>query len=181
MSEKKSSKDKLIHNRHFVPAGDFLLRQGEKGDTAYLVQSGSVRVFTEDGGKTLELGKLGAGDIVGEMALVIDAPRSASVQALENTNFIKITRPMMIERMAKSDPLIKAIMPMLMKRIAAANQKALNRNEGFDEMVEAVTRLYESVHKNLPAQKKRSLENAVLPKMDEFIKAIENFQKLYAD
>ena len=48
-------------------------------------------------------------------------------------------------------------------------------------MVEAVTTIYDNIHSGLPVQKKRSLENAVFPKMDEFLKSIESFQKLYGD
>src|SRR5690606_12555019 len=104
-----------------------------------------------------------------------------TVEAVENTNFVIITRPMMIERMAKTDKLIKALMPMLIKRIEAGNKKALGGHDSAEELMEAVTTIYDNIHRKLPAQKKRSLEKAVLPKMDEFLKAVENFQKLYGD
>lgn len=181
MSSKKSSKDRDIHNRHFVPAGDTVIEQGEKGNTAYLIQSGSVRVYREENGKTAELGKLGPGDIVGEMALIVDEPRTATVKALENTTFITITRPMMIERMAKTDPLIKALTPMLIKRLETGNKKALGGNDSFEDLMVAITTIYNNIHNGLPPQKKRSMEKAVLPKIDEFLKAVENFQKLYGD
>ncbi|MCB9991285.1 MAG: cyclic nucleotide-binding domain-containing protein [Rhodospirillales bacterium] len=181
MADKKTSKDTTIHNRHFVPAGDLVIRQGDRGNDAYLIQSGKVRVYTEKDGREVELGKLGPGDICGEMALIVDEPRSATIQALENTNFIKITRPMMIERLAKTDPLIKAMMPMLIKRIINGNQKALRVGGELDDLTQTVQSIYKNMENALPAQKKRSLENAVKPKMQAFLDAVADFRKLYDD
>jgi len=62
-------------------AGEAILREGDPGDTAYLILEGevSVRKFTENG--ELELARLGPGEIFGEMSLVDEKPRSASVIA----------------------------------------------------------------------------------------------------
>lgn len=179
MTDKKSSKDTNIHNRHFVASGDPVIKQGDKGNEAYLIQSGKVRVYAEHAGKTVELGTLGPGDIFGEMALIVDDARTATVETLENSNFIVITRPMMIERLAKTDPLIKALVPMLLKRIQEGNSSALNRREGFGDLVEAVNSVYQSVHDSLDSKQKTSLERLTKPQLDAFIKAIEDFQKLY--
>lgn len=169
----------IRHTTHFVAKGDFAIRQGEAGNTAYLIQFGQVRVFAEHAGKVAELGRLEAGDIFGEMALVVEQPRTASVQALEDTNLVVITRPMMIERLAKTDPLIKALMPMLMKRIKDANDAALSRSQNFKDLVNAANDVYRSIEMLLEPQQKEKLESAVKPKLDEFIRTVEDFKKLH--
>lgn len=179
MTEKKTNKSVAIHNRHFVPKGDPVITQGEKGNEAYLIQSGKVRVYAEHKGKKKELAVLGPGQIFGEMALIVDQPRTASVEALENCNLIKITRPMIIEKLAKTDPTIKALMPMLMNRIKDANDAALNRKSSIEGMVDSVNEAYESVYDGLAPQQKVSMEKAVLPKLKDFVKALEDFAKLY--
>ena len=88
---------------------------------------------------------------------------------------------MMIERLAKTDPLIKAIMPMLIKRIVAGNNMVLSDQNSIDGLVETARAIYKNIQSTLPAQKKRSLENAVLPKMEEFMKAVRDFRKSYED
>ncbi len=61
--------------------GEAVCRQGERGDAMFVVQEGWVRVLREDGGVETLVGRLGAGEIVGEMAVFDQGPRSATVRA----------------------------------------------------------------------------------------------------
>ena len=117
------SHDTIILERRFVPEGTLVMRQGDPGNCAYLVQSGTVSVYTEKDGKKTELAQLGAGEIFGEMALVFDEPRSASVKAAEDSNLIILTREAFKQKLNKTDPTIKAIVGMLIKRVTSANEK----------------------------------------------------------
>lgn len=68
------------------PTGAALLRQGETGVGLFVILSGSVRVTQRrDDGSERELATLGRGDVLGEMALLDDLPRSATATALEPT------------------------------------------------------------------------------------------------
>jgi MFS family permease len=71
-----------------LAAGATLLRQGEAGDTAYLLASGEL--VAEQNGR--EIGRLSAGAIVGEIALLRDAPRMASVHAVTPCRLLAIER-----------------------------------------------------------------------------------------
>ena len=65
-----------------VPAGRVLMRQGQHGDEMFIIGSG--RVSIERDGKVLR--ERGAGDTVGEMALLSEGPRTATVTAVEPTH-----------------------------------------------------------------------------------------------
>ena len=74
-------KNTVILERRFVSAGSILISEGDEAHNAYLIQSGSVSVFTKTGeGKEVELARLGVGEICGEMALFNEKRRSASVR-----------------------------------------------------------------------------------------------------
>ena len=73
-----------------VPAGEVLFREGEAGDTMYVLQSGRVRISKEgrDGVKTLAI--LGPGEFFGEMAILNRKPRTASAEVVEAARVLVI-------------------------------------------------------------------------------------------
>jgi putative oxidoreductase len=76
-----------------VPAGTRIVSQGEIPEYFYVIQSGRVRVFreTEERIRT-ELTELAAGSYFGEVALITGRPRTASVEAAEDSRLIKVSK-----------------------------------------------------------------------------------------
>jgi len=76
---------------HRLPAGHVLIRRGEIGTSCYLVAAGRLRVRApDDAGEERELAMLGAGAIVGEMALISGAPRLATVEVVEPADVLEL-------------------------------------------------------------------------------------------
>lgn len=123
-----SKKNSIILERRFVPEGKIIIKEGEVGYSAFLIQSGSVCVYSEAGGKMTVLAELGVGEICGEMALIDEDCRSASVKAIENSTLIMLTRTAFEEKLRKSDPTIKAVVKMLIKRVKTANDGIIKFN-----------------------------------------------------
>jgi len=65
--------------------GDVLLKEGDNSDFVVLILSGKLEVFVERDGKNLVLTEAKPGTIIGELAMLCGMPRSASVQAKENS------------------------------------------------------------------------------------------------
>ncbi|MFN0071969.1 MAG: patatin-like phospholipase family protein [Chloroflexota bacterium] len=75
----------LLEPRTFQ-AGDVILRQGDSGDSLYIVDTGLVGVIlTQPGGGSSTLAQLGPGQIFGEMAILMGKPRTAEIRALTST------------------------------------------------------------------------------------------------
>lgn len=119
----KKNMARVILERKYVAKGSMIIKEGDDAYSAYLIQSGSVRVFTKRNTQDHELAQLGVGDICGEMALIGDNYRSANVQALEDCNLIVITRTAFEDKLRNSDPTIQAIVKMLISRMIASNEK----------------------------------------------------------
>jgi CRP-like cAMP-binding protein len=72
--------------------GDFVIREGEPGVAFYLVATGQVRVFATQAGKQLELTRLHEGALFGEMSLLTQQPRTASVQVVDEADIFELSR-----------------------------------------------------------------------------------------
>jgi hypothetical protein len=77
---------------HQYRAGDVILREHDGGDTAYIIERGQVEVTKDLHGQAISLGIMGVGEIFGEMSIIDDTPRSATVTALEETVVREIRR-----------------------------------------------------------------------------------------
>jgi predicted acylesterase/phospholipase RssA len=73
-----------------LPAQEWLFREGEPGDRLYVVRAGRLRVVTEREQTAHMLRLLGPGAVLGELAVLTGAPRSASVQAVRDAELLEI-------------------------------------------------------------------------------------------
>ena len=72
-------------------AGEIVFREGDSGDTCYVVRTGQARAVREhSGGRTITLATFGPGEIFGELAMFDDERRSATVEALEDTDAVAV-------------------------------------------------------------------------------------------
>ncbi len=121
------AKDRVILERRFVPKGTMIIKEKDEAYSAYLIQSGEVKIYVfNPEGQEVELARLGAGEICGEMALIGEDARSANVRAVKDCNLIVITRVAFEEKLRRSDPTIQAMMRMLIRRIMSANQERID-------------------------------------------------------
>jgi serine/threonine-protein kinase len=71
-----------LPRRNFA-AGELVMREGDPGEAAYIIVSGTCRAFKTVDGEEVELRRMGPGEVFGETAILSAKPRTASVQALE--------------------------------------------------------------------------------------------------
>jgi CRP/FNR family cyclic AMP-dependent transcriptional regulator len=170
-----------ILERRFVRRGVKVIHEGETGNSAFLIQSGQVRVFVDHGDRQIELARLGPGQIFGEMALVFDERRSATVETTEDCTFIVITRNVLEDKLRKSDATVRAIVPMLMKRIIQTNNALLSRHADVKTLLDVVKNIYDIINASLPRTQQMTFQNAVLPKLDQFLSAVRAFEEKYTE
>jgi CRP/FNR family transcriptional regulator, cyclic AMP receptor protein len=111
-------------------SGSVLISQGEKGLGLFILTKGTVRITRKNSpdGPEEELGTTGAGDVIGEMALLDDMPRSATVTAVDEVSVISL--PLWEFRIAmrqilRNDPDVGLdLMAVLTRRVRRAEQRA---------------------------------------------------------
>jgi EmrB/QacA subfamily drug resistance transporter len=100
-----------------LAAGKWLFHQGERGDALYVIRAGRLDVVDERAGHVIR--ELGRGDVVGELAVLTSAPRSASVRAARASDLLEVSQSDFMELLEGSPPLSRAINTALSERLQA--------------------------------------------------------------
>jgi EAL domain-containing protein (putative c-di-GMP-specific phosphodiesterase class I) len=93
-----------------LAVGEALFREGDAATTAFLLERGTLRVTAKRGGVPMLLGDMRAGALIGEMAVLDDAPRTATAIALEPCVLTAIDREQFGERLATADPVLRGLL-----------------------------------------------------------------------
>jgi|GEM_PF-4795197 len=97
--------------------GDLIIEQGTVGDCAYIIEGGEVEIFIDHpDGSSQQMATRGAGSIIGEMALIDQKRRTASIRALTDCELVKITENDFQRRLNASDPIMKMITQVILTR-----------------------------------------------------------------
>src|SRR6202012_103685 len=79
------------------PPGSLIIREGDVGDAADMIVRGKCRAYRTVGTEQEALAVRGAGDVFGEMALLLDEPRAASVEAVDAVTVLVLGKSTMTE------------------------------------------------------------------------------------
>jgi CRP-like cAMP-binding protein len=104
-------------SRRLLAEGETLFRQGDPADTAYIVESGRIRIRGLRKGVQLELAELGPGELFGELALIDSGPRTADATALEPTTLYVVTRAQLVDRMERAEPMLALLLQQAMRHL----------------------------------------------------------------
>ena len=103
--------------------GKRLFRQGDPGDAAYLIIAGEAEVIAETPAGPLVLATLGANEIVGEMAILGNVPRAATVSAKGRLITLRISKEPFMRMVREFPSMAVAMMQELAERLAATNNQ----------------------------------------------------------
>ena len=110
--------------RRNFPKGRTIVSEGEPSQSLYILLSGRAKVQRSDSeGKEVILAVLGSGDFFGEMSLIDEAPRSASVITLESCDFMAINKDSFKSMLLQSNEMCMAVMKGLVRRLREADKK----------------------------------------------------------
>lgn len=121
-SEELGAIERLAVKRNY-PKNSVIINEGDHTDSLYVILSGKVKIFlTDDQQKEVIVAIQRAGDYFGELALLDEAPRSASVMTMEPCTLLMVSRAA-FERYLASDPKIAiSLMRGLAERLRATTE-----------------------------------------------------------
>jgi predicted acylesterase/phospholipase RssA/CRP-like cAMP-binding protein len=105
-----------------VPAGEVVLRQGDPADGLFLLVSGRLRVSVAAGGAERVLYDLARGAIIGEMALLSDRPRAATVRAVRDSDLLVLRVSSFMSLVERSPALLAGTVRLLVDRLLTVDE-----------------------------------------------------------
>ena len=99
-----------------LEANETLFHEGDPGDALYVIAEGEVSVQAE-GPPRVEMARLGAGAFIGEVALMTDQPRSATVVATTQAELIRIDRTTLANVLAEHGDVLRAVLRFVRDRL----------------------------------------------------------------
>ena len=112
------------------PAGETLFKEGDPADGLHLIRRGSVTVSRLIGGKEIVLSYVAAGNYVGEMALLSNEPRSATVRAAVNCETIVLSAETFTDVLSRNAKLRGGIEAKVLERVSSNVKREVHADPG---------------------------------------------------
>ncbi len=97
--------------------GQDLCVQGEMGDAAFIIIDGAVDVLVNTDDGVLSVAKMGKNDVVGEISILTDVPRTATVRATSDVTVLRISKDLFLRLMREFPQMAVEIMRELARRL----------------------------------------------------------------
>ncbi len=116
--------------------GEVMFRLGDRADCAYVIISGEVEIVAETEAGEMVAGLLGENELVGEMAILTNSPRSATIRARGELVALRIAEDMFLKLLAENSEVALDVMRQLSQKLARSHhqfeelQSKLQRLEG---------------------------------------------------
>ena len=107
-----------------IAGGQTLIEQGAPGDSMYLSISGRLRAYVRDeDGVPRMVREMGRGQVIGEMSLYTDEPRSASVVAIRDSVLVRLVKAHFAELLASSAQVSMALTKQIIRRLQTQHER----------------------------------------------------------
>ncbi|MEM9047303.1 MAG: cyclic nucleotide-binding domain-containing protein [Pseudomonadota bacterium] len=114
--------------------GEDLMVQGQEGDAAFVLLEGCAAVIIAIGGRETTVAQLGQNDIVGEMALLTDSPRTATVRASGTVRALRVDRATLFRLLAEFPTMSLELLRVITGRLERTTQELARTRAELEEM-----------------------------------------------
>ena len=141
-----------IYSESFA-AGEVVFKIGESGRNAYFIEAGIVEIIVPIDGTETVVAEMGKGEIFGEMSMIDDAPRSATVRAKEDLDVIVIRRSHFIRPLESANPMVNLILRILTARFRDARKHTGEIGPGEGEIESSLAELRQLAFERISIEK----------------------------
>jgi CRP-like cAMP-binding protein len=175
-NQKNKQRPKFL-NRDVYYAGIDVVLQGDEGFRAYYIEKGRVEVLVEKDGRELKVAELGPGDIFGEMALINNEPRSATVRTMDDCTLTVISRDEIEGKIRRiDDKAIRALINVLAERLKESTQGQFMHYKNLADFQERVQSLMEKAQEGMEEKKRADFRRDVEPLLKDLQGVLDKYK-----
>lgn len=115
--------------------GEILFHEGDAADCAYIVESGQLKISISSEEGDIVLKTLGNGELVGEMGVIDDSPRTATAIAVGDTRLTLVTKNQFTERLNSADPILQLLVSVLLERYRSGLRSVKHRHNPLNDQI----------------------------------------------
>ncbi|MBF0547776.1 MAG: cyclic nucleotide-binding domain-containing protein [Candidatus Riflebacteria bacterium] len=139
LNERALQEIALILMENTVPAKSVVFKEGEPGDALYIIKNGRVNVMKRDSsGNESVLATLSKNAVIGDMAVIDDQPRSASIVTVADTVFYIITKNDFRKLVSNNPEITFQILKMMTERLRSTNLHLKELEASANQMQEVI-------------------------------------------
>ncbi|MEP3247973.1 MAG: cyclic nucleotide-binding domain-containing protein [Sneathiella sp.] len=130
------SKIKLLaftSERVTFQSGDFICQQGEMGDAAYVIMNGKADVMVNTPSGPITVATMQKNDVVGEIAILINIPRTATIKASSELTTLRITKDLFLRMITEFPEMSIEMMRVLAERLVRTTEELQKAKEGLQK------------------------------------------------
>jgi len=125
-----------MENKNFKP-GSIICQENLEGKEMYVIQSGKVKVYKTINSKKIDLITLKKNDFFGEMCLLLGGPRTATVEAIEDTEVIILNKENFLKKVQSDIKFADRILLTMARRVKELHRIITNL-EGEKKSLEII-------------------------------------------
>ena len=130
------SKIKLLaftSERVVFQPGDFVCQQGEMGDAAYVIMNGQADVMVNTPSGPITVATMKKNDVVGEIAILINIPRTATIKAASELTTLRITKDQFFRMTGEFPEMAVEMMRVLAERLVRTTEELQKAKESLQK------------------------------------------------
>ncbi|MDF1747605.1 MAG: cyclic nucleotide-binding domain-containing protein [Alphaproteobacteria bacterium] len=110
--------------RQQLAAGGMLYQEGDEATAMYMIQAGSIEILKRSNDGFIDVIETrGPGQVLGELALLTNRPRTESARAESDTTVITVERKRLSKKLSEADPFVKALFQILAQNLLSVMDK----------------------------------------------------------
>ena len=140
-------------DKKFFQEGETVFQEGDPGNAAYIVESGSKGIFRSDEGEDVQLATMNMGELFGEMAIIDGSKRMAHAVAMEDSVIVCLPRAGLEAMLAKQAPMVKTLIQILADNLRTVHEVYMKPPCSVHDFFNAITFHMDGLGKRIEANK----------------------------